>query len=102
MRYRVKMSNEAQVDFDSYIDYILYDCDAPITAAKHFTEINDIISSLAVNPFIYAVRHDDSLLKYGLNVRRANFKKIAILFSVFDDLVFIHKIIASSMITGLN
>ena len=43
MTYRLKMSKEAQEDFDSYIEYILYECGAALTAAKHFTAINDII-----------------------------------------------------------
>ena len=85
MTYRVKMSNEAQEEFDNYIDYILYECDAPLTASKHFTAINDIIDSLSVNPLIYTVRENVSLLVYGLNVRRVNYKKMAILFTVIDS-----------------
>ena len=102
MKYEIIMSDSAQADYDEYIDYIVIDCDAPTTAAKHYADIKDIISSLSVNPLIYAVRYNDSLLRYGLNVRRVNYKKMAILFTVNEDKVFIHRVIAGSMITGIS
>ena len=48
-----------------------------------------------------AIRNEKSLLKYGFFVRRVNYKNMAILYTVFGDIVFIHRIIASSMIIGL-
>ena len=56
MNYKVVMSDDADRDYEEYIDYILYDCDAPLTAAKHYAGIKDIIADLSKNPYIYAVR----------------------------------------------
>ena len=80
----------------------MYDCDAPATATKHALEINNIIDDLSKNPFVYAVRNNTSLLKYGLNVRRVNYKRMAIIYTIPGDVVYIHRILAQSMITGLN
>ena len=102
MKYKISMSNDAQSDYDEYIDYILYDCDAPMTAAKHYAGIKDAIVTLSKNPYINAVRTNASLLEYGLNVRRENYKKMAIIYTIHDDVVYIHRILAQSLITGFN
>jgi len=39
------------------------------------------------------------LLKYGFFVRRINYKKMAILYTVYEDTVLIHRVVAGSMIT---
>jgi len=101
MIYKISISDDAQRDYDEYIDYIRYDCDAPMTAAKHYAGIKDTIADLSRNPFINPVRRNSSLLQYGFNVRRANFKKMAILYTIYNDVVFVHRIVAGSMITGV-
>jgi plasmid stabilization system protein ParE len=101
MKYRAVMSDDAQNDYDEYIDYILNDCCAPITAAKHYAGIKDIISWLSENPYVNAIRYNTSLLKYGMNVRRANYKKISIVYTVHENFIYIHRILAASMITEI-
>ena len=101
MSYVVNLSDNASADFDNYIDYIIYECDAPLTAAKHKAGIIDILLGLEKNPFIYPIRYSRSLTQYGFNVRRANFKKMAILYTIYNDVVFVHRIVAGSMITGV-
>jgi len=98
MSYTVVMSDKANRDYDNYIDYILYDCDAPLTAAKHYAGIKDVIKDLSENPYMYAVKSNISFLQYGLHVRRANFKKMAILYTIHGNIVYVHRIIAASMI----
>jgi len=102
MLYRVEMSDEANFDFKSYITYILLECDAPLTAIKHYAGITDALKSLERNPFINPVKDNTSLRQYGMNVRRENYKKMAIIYTVCDNIVFVHRILAGSLITGLN
>ena len=101
MKYTVHLSPEAEADFDSYIDYISDELDAPLTALKHYEGLSGKINELERNPKAYPMRNQKSLIKYGLFVRRVNYKRMAVLYTIFGDVVFIHRIIASSMITGL-
>jgi len=102
MNYKVVMSDDAQIDYDEYIDYILYDCSAPMTAAEHYAGIKDTIMDLSENPYRYAVRTNVSLWQYGLDVRRVNFKKMAIIYTIHGNIVYVHRILAGSLITGLD
>jgi len=102
MNYKVIMSDDAQADYDEYIDYILYDCNAPMTAAEHYAGIKDTIMDLSKNPYQYAVRTNISLLQYGLNIRRVNFKKMAIIYTIHGNTIYVHRILAGSLITELN
>jgi hypothetical protein len=38
---------------------------------------------------------------YGPNVRRMNYKKMAIIYTINQDTIFIHRVIASKMIIGM-
>ena len=98
MNYRLKLSTEAEKDFEIYIDYILIDCAMPITAAKHKADILEILFSLTENPQINPIRYSPFLHKFGKNVRRANYKKMAIIYTVNKGVIYIHRIIAASMI----
>ena len=102
MPYRVEMSDEANFDFKSYITYILLECDAPLTAIKHYAGITDALKSLERNPFINSVKDSVVLQQYGMNVRRENYKKMAIIYTIHENVVYIHRILAGSLITGLN
>ena len=102
MSYRVEMSDEANFDFKSYITYIMLDCDAPLTAIKHYVGIVDALKSLERNPFVNQVKDSASLRRYGINVRRENYKKMAIIYTIHENVVYVHRILAGSMITGLN
>jgi len=38
---------------------------------------------------------------YGVNARRINFKKMAIIYTIHGSTVYVHRVIAASMITDL-
>ncbi|MCL2327123.1 MAG: type II toxin-antitoxin system RelE/ParE family toxin [Bacteroidetes bacterium] len=99
MKYTVKLSDRANADFDNYINHIIYEYDAPITASKHHDGIIEILLGLSENPYKNAVRNNNSLHPFGENVRRANFKKMAIIYTIHGNIVYIHRILAASMIT---
>ena len=101
MIYKLKLSVEAEEDFENYIDYIEIECNMPMTAAKHKAGILEKLLELSENPHINPIRYSESLRQFGISVRRVNFKKMAIIYTIHTDKVFIHRIVASSMITGL-
>ena len=102
MNYTVKLSAVANADFDNYIDYIAYEYKAPATASKHHDEIIEALKKLERNPFVNPVRDNASLRQYGTNVRRENYKKMAIIYTIHSNIVYVHRILAGSLITELN
>ena len=99
MKYNTKVSDAAKADFREYIHFIIAECGNTIDAAKHYADIQNTIKELRKNPYVNAVRYEKSLQRYGQDVRRANYKKMAIIYTVNDATVYVHRIIPSSMIT---
>lgn len=98
--YRIKLSDEAKKDFDEYIHHIRDVYHAPLTAIKHYAELAKTINSLNFFPESYPVQTGISFLRYGFNVRRINYKKMAIIYTVHGDIVYIHRIIPANLITS--
>ena len=99
-RYQIVYSEDARQDFKELYQCIVYEYKAPLTAFRYIQEIIDTIRQLEKYPMIYPIRTNRSLLQYGFEVRRLNYKKMAIIYTIHDDVVFIHRIVAGSMITG--
>ena len=72
--------------------------DAPITAKKHYDDLYDLFRKIEKHPTAFSVRTSASLLQYGNNVRRVNYKKMAIIYSIVGFVVYIHRVMPSSMI----
>ncbi len=102
MPYKIRPSVKAKADFKEYIDYIKIECDMPMTAIKHYDGLLECFASLKKNPLLNPIRNSPSLCQFGMNVGRKNFKKMAIIYTVHDNTVYIHRIISASMITGLQ
>ena len=100
MKYSIKLSLDAKADIRSYIFAIYYDYSAPSTAARIHKQLLEKIDSLQSNPGIYKIRTEPWYWKYGHFVRRLNFKSLAIIFTIEDDVVFIHRIVTQSEIAG--
>jgi plasmid stabilization system protein ParE len=97
-RYSLTLSPEAEADFLAYVDYIIYTCDAPKTGKKHTEELRDELRKIQKNPTTNSIRTSASLLQYGNNIRRVNYKKMAIIYTVTGFLVYVHRIIPASMV----
>jgi plasmid stabilization system protein ParE len=97
--YRVKLSQQSIYDLEELADTISYTYSSPMTSKRYMKELKTKIKSLAKNPEAYPVRFNLSLLQYGIFVRRINYKKMAIIYTVNNHTVHIHRIIASSLIT---
>ena len=100
--YDLSVSKEAWSDIASYIDYITYTCDAPKTGKKHYDDLLELLANIQKNPTVNTVRNPSSLSQYGMNIRRANYKKMTILYTIINgNMVYVCRVVASSMITEL-
>ena len=97
--YKMIIKEDAQEDIDEYIDTIIYTYDAPMTAKKHRDALFDVLKKIKKYPEIYPIRSTSSLQQYGPNVRRANFKKMAIIYTLNGSTIYVHRIVLASMIT---
>jgi plasmid stabilization system protein ParE len=69
------------------------------TAIRYLDGIFEKIKTLSKFHEAYPVRYNPSLLQYGINVRRIDYKKMAIIYTVNENTVYIYRVIASSLIT---
>ncbi len=100
-KYRLVFSPESEKDMLELEDVIYFDYKAPLTAFRYIQGLKDMISILKRSPESYSIQTRKSLLQYGSNVRRINYKKMAIIYTVHGDVVYIHRIVPSAMVTGL-
>jgi len=75
----------------------MYQYHAPLTAFKYVQGLLDEIKKLKTNADSYS-KKQKNLFQFGYNVRRLNYKKMAIIYSVIDRTVYILRIVPSSTI----
>ena len=100
MIYNIVHSDDAKNDLAGLADVITYKFKAPLTSFRYVRELRKEIHSLKRSPESHPVQTRRSLLQYGSNVRRINYKKMAIIYTVHDDLVIIRRVIPASLITN--
>ncbi|MDR3266522.1 MAG: type II toxin-antitoxin system RelE/ParE family toxin [Tannerella sp.] len=95
--FNIAISEEAFADAAKLAHYIKYDLKSPLTADNYMKEIDDAIQKLSF--------HADSVganeyiqTMFGSNVRHITFKKMAIIFFIEEDVVYILRIIPSAHI----
>lgn len=101
IHYTVELSEDAINDLDELFNTIIHVFKAPTTAFQYVRELKESIDSLTNSAGSYPLQTNNSLRKYGTNVRRINYKKMAIIYTVFGKVAYIHRIIPSSIISGL-
>jgi plasmid stabilization system protein ParE len=99
--YAIIISDEAKKDIDNLTDIIMYEYQAPFTAFKYMQELLEASLSLSHTAEAYPVQSNHSFRKYGQYVRRINYKKMAIIYTVHGTTVYIQRVIPASVITEL-
>ena len=96
-QFEVKVSDSALEDADKVYDYICNQLCAPQTAARYYQGLINKMRSLERGADSIAV---DLLLSslFGITIRRINYKKLAILYSISDDIVIIERVIPQKMV----
>ena len=96
--YSLVVSDEAKEDIRNYIYTIRNVFDAPKTAKKHYEELIALLEKIEKYPTAFSERTTAFLLQYGNNVRRVNYKKMAIIYTIDGLEVYVHRIMPASMI----
>ena len=96
--FEIEYLETAKRDLNNLFLTITFDYKAPITAYRYVQGIIDTIKTISKSPESFPIQPH---LRYGFNVRRINYKKMAIIYTVHGNVVYIHRIIAGTMITEL-
>lgn len=97
-KFDIKFTDEARQDILDLAQVIILEYKAPLTAERYVRDLYGRISDLGHQASSIAVSNNPSVLKFGFNARRINYKKIAIIYIIRANEVIICKIIPSSMI----
>ena len=81
--YKVQITEFAQNDLDTIVEYIAVQLSNPIAAGDLLDEVDKCYSYRRSNPFIYAKSADARLKKEGY--RKALIKNYILFFKVFEN-----------------
>jgi plasmid stabilization system protein ParE len=98
MKYIVFISQKARMDITSIVDYIENTLSAPLTANHFYSGLKTKVGELSQTADIYPESHHPAILKYGSNARRINYKNFAIIYTIEEQTVIVHRIIHGSLI----
>lgn len=99
--YAIRISIQADIDIENLHFYIFENCKSPITAKLYIEGIYNRMKSLSHSAESLPISTKKSVLQYGYNARRINFKKMAIIYTVHGKTVLIRRVIPGAIITGL-
>ena len=98
MRYTIRFKSKAYSDIAQLKEFILKQCAAPLTARRQFELLDKHLDWIEEHAELPGVDVELSI-QYGQIMRNVPFgKKMAIIYSVEGDIVYIHRIMPQSMI----
>ena len=98
MRYTIRFKSKAYSDIVQLKEFILKLCAAPLVARRQFELLDKHLDWIEEHAELPGVDVELSI-KYGQIMRNISFgKKMAIIYSVEEDIVYIHRIMPQSMI----
>jgi len=100
-KFTVIISEDAQNDLRNLSDVISYQYKAPLTSLKYLKAIYGEMRKLSRNAESFSIQTRKSLQQYGPYPRRVNYKKMAIIYNVINDVVYIRRVIPANTISGL-
>ena len=95
----------AEKDIDDLFYVITEEYKSPLTAARYVQGIYDEINKLSTQAAIHKIEKGSFYQQFGFSVRRVNYKKMAVIYSIIDynvpeSFVWIYRIMAASLITN--
>jgi len=96
--YAIRISIQADIDIENLHFYIFENCKSPITAKHYIEGIYYRIKSLSHSAESFPISTQKSILQYGYNARRINYKKMAIVYTVHGKTVLVHRVISATLI----
>ncbi len=95
-------SEQAKNDIDELTNTIIYQYKAPTTAFNYVQGLVNEINSLKNSADIFPIQTNSYVIRtHGYFVRRINYKKMAIFFTINRNIVYILRIIPQSLISEL-
>lgn len=98
--YHIVVSEKAKADIDNLFVFIVTEYKSEHTANQYIDGLENEIKALAFSAEIYRIRTDAFFAQFGQNIRRVNYKKMAIIYSFYFDAVYIERILPPSIITS--
>jgi len=93
MKYTIRYSDEAIDDFKDISYLITNEFGMPQTAFNYLKGLKEKIKRLERYPEICAVSNDKIIIEnYGLNVRRLNYKKVSVIYTIIDKDVWVLRV----------
>jgi hypothetical protein len=99
--FNVIISETANEDIKQLSYTIKFQYKAPVTSFKYVQGLIDEIKRLSRSAESYSIQTRKSLQQYGPYPRRVNYKKMAIIYNVINDVVYIRRVIPANTISGL-
>ena len=99
--FNVIISEMAKEDIKQLSYVIKFQYKAPVTSFKYVQELLDEIKRLSRSAESFSIQTQKSLQQYGPHPRRVNYKKMAIIYNVINDVVYIRRVIPANTISGL-
>lgn len=99
--YTIRISKQADIDIENLHIYIFEVCKSPITSKRFVEGLFNKIKSLTHSAESYPISSIKSVIQYGYNARRINYKKMAIIYTVHQKTVLIHRVISGTLISEL-
>lgn len=96
MKYTIRYSDEAIEDFKNISSLIAHEFGMPQTAFNYLKGLKEKIKTLERSPGICAVSVNKYIMvNYGLNVRRLNYKKVSVIYTIKGGNVWILRVLWS-------
>lgn len=93
----IEYSAEAGDDIFRLNEYIADECKSPLTACRYLSGLENRILWLKQNADVFPDVPELSI-QLGCRIKRLNYEKMAILYSVEESIVTIHRIIPQGMV----
>ncbi|HRZ96907.1 MAG TPA: type II toxin-antitoxin system RelE/ParE family toxin [Paludibacter sp.] len=100
-KYLVIITEKAQQDMRDFSNVVAIEYKSPLTAKKYLTGIYDQFRWLRTNAESFNIQTRKMFVQYGLYVRRLNYKKMTIIYTVNQTTVYIHRVIPANTIGDL-
>ena len=97
-KYTVEFKSSAEIDLDDLEKFLVEECFAPLTAKRKFEDLEKRLDWLEKFADLPAIDFNLSY-QYGVIVRNIPYgKKMTILYTIEDDIVYVLRIIPQSLI----
>lgn len=97
-KYTIVYSQQAHEDIEVLYYFIINEYKTYRTAEKYVNGLERAIKQLTTKAESFRIQNNKSLDKYETNVRRINYRKMTVIYTVKQNIVHIQRVIPQSLI----